>query len=99
MVDPAPHPVTVTLQALANGDAGAAERLLPQVYEELRRLARGRMARLAPGQTLQPTALVHEAFLRVVGDGDSQWDNRGHFFGAAAQAMRDILVEQHRRRM
>jgi len=76
----------------------AAEKLLPLVYDELRKLAQARMAHLAPGQTLQPTALVHEAYMRIVGDADPGWDHRGHFFGAAAQAMRDILVEQARRR-
>ncbi len=90
--------VTVILEAAARGDAKAASRLLPLVYTELRRLARGRMGRLSPGQTLQPTALVHEAYLRVVGDADPGWDGRGHFFAAAAQAMRQIIVEQARRK-
>ncbi len=68
------------------------------IYEELRELARARMARLPPGQTLQPTALVHEAYLRVVGSTDAGWDSRGHFFAAAAQAMRNIIVDQARRK-
>ena len=77
---------------------GSSEDLLPQVYEELRRLARARLAREAPGLTLQPTALVHEAYLRLAGDGkDRRWDRRGHFFAAAAIAMRRILVERARR--
>ncbi len=77
---------------------GSSDDLLPQVYDELRRLARARLAREAPGLTLQPTALVHEAYLRIVGDGRSQrWDRRGHFFAAAAIAMRRILVERARR--
>jgi RNA polymerase sigma factor (TIGR02999 family) len=72
--------------------------LLPVVYEELRRLAAVLSGQLPPGQTLQPTALVHEAYLRLVGDRDPGWENRRHFFGAAAQAMRNILVEQARRK-
>src|SRR5947209_6139650 len=76
-----------------------ADDLLPLVYDELRTLAAGWLAREAPGQTLQPTALVHEAYLRLVGDGaDTQWNGRRHFFAAAAQAMRRILVENARRR-
>ena len=75
---------------------GAA--LLPVVYAELRRLAIALSGRLPPGQTLQPTALVHEAYLRLVGDQDPGWNGRRHFFGAAARAMRDILVEQARRK-
>lgn len=90
--------VTSVLQAAARGDTKAAAELLPLVYEDLRRLARSRMARLKPGQTLQPTALVHEAYLRVAGEMDPRWDGRGHFFGAAARAMRDILVDQARRK-
>ncbi len=91
-----PEQVTEVLAAMARGEADAAERLLPLVYSELRALARARMARERPGQTLQPTALVHEAYLRLVGDRVS-WENRAHFFGAAAQAMRRILVERARR--
>ncbi len=94
----APGAVTRILKAAVDGDRDAASRLLPMVYEELRRLARARMANLAPGQTLQPTALVHEAYLRVIGTEDPGWDGRGHFFGAAAQAMRDIVVEAARRK-
>ena len=76
----------------------SADELLPLVYEELRVLARSRLARERPGQTLQPTALVHEAWMRLVGDEDPGWNGRGHFFGAAALAMRRILVEQARRK-
>lgn len=94
----APGQVTQILEAVGAGDAQAAEQLLPLVYEELRRLAAARMANEAPGQTLQPTALVHEAWLRLVGDGDRQWNSRGHFFSAAAEAMRRILVENARRK-
>jgi RNA polymerase sigma factor (TIGR02999 family) len=92
-------PVTRILQDAAKGDADAAEDLLPLVYDELRRLARARLRKLAPGQTMQATALVHEAYLRLVQPCDPGWDSRGHFFAAAAQAMRDILVEQARRKM
>ena len=92
------HPVTLVLRAAANGDRDAASKLLPLVYEELRKLARARMAKLAPGQTLQPTSLVHEAYLRVIGTADPGWDGRGHFFASAARAMRDILVDQARRK-
>lgn len=84
---------------MAAGDARASNELLPLVYEELRRLARSQMARESAGQTLQPTALVHEAYLRLVrsGDGqDSRWEGRGHFFASAALAMRRILVERAR---
>ncbi len=91
--------VTRILDAIGQGDAGAAAQLLPLVYDELRRRAAQRMAQEKPGQTLQPTALVHEAYLRLVGHGDErQWDSRGHFFVAAAEAMRRILVEQARRK-
>jgi RNA polymerase sigma factor (TIGR02999 family) len=79
-------------------DRQPAAALLPIVYEELRRLAAALAGRLPPGQTLQPTALVHEAYLRLVGDRDPGWNGRRHFFGAAARAMRDILVEQARRK-
>ncbi len=89
--------VTLALKAAA-GDRQAAAELLPLIYDDLRQLARARMARLAPGQTLQPTALVHEAYARVIGGGDPGWDGRGHFFAAAAQAMRNILVDQARRK-
>lgn len=86
------------LQAAASGDEQSAARLLPVVYHELRRLASSRLARTPEGNTLQPTALVHEAYLRLIGTGDPGWQGRGHFFGAAARAMRDILVEQTRRK-
>src|SRR5262249_11607190 len=90
--------VTQVLADLAQGDAHAAGRLLPLVYEELRKLAAARMAEEAPGNTLNATALVHEAYLRLVGPEDAaRWDNRGHFFAAAAEAMRRILVEAARR--
>jgi RNA polymerase sigma factor (TIGR02999 family) len=91
--------VTRILDAIAQGDQGAAAGLLPLVYDELCRLAAARLAREAPGHTLQPTALVHEAYLRLVGTADEQhWNSRGHFFGAAAAAMRRILVESARRK-
>jgi RNA polymerase sigma factor (TIGR02999 family) len=83
---------------VANGDKKAAAELLPLLYGELRRLAVSRMAKLPPGNTLQPTALVHDAYLRLVGDGDPGWDGRGHFFASAAEAMRQLLVEQARRK-
>ena len=92
------QPVTELLQAAQAGDAGAAERLLAVVYKELHQLARARMAHLPPGQTLQPTALVHEAYLRLSDKSDVAWESRQHFFFAAARAMRDILVEQARRK-
>jgi RNA polymerase sigma factor (TIGR02999 family) len=89
--------VTRILSAIEQGDPQAAEQLLPLVYDELRRLAASKMTREAPGQTLQATALVHEAYLRLLGgDHAQQWNNRGHFFGAAAEAMRRILVERAR---
>src|SRR4051794_23416978 len=91
--------VTRLLDAAAAGDPHAADRLLPLVYDELRRLAAQRPAPQPPGQTLQPTALVHEAYLRLVGGGDEPgWNSRGHFFAAAAESMRRILVESARRR-
>jgi RNA polymerase sigma factor (TIGR02999 family) len=90
--------ITRVLESAQNGEPGAAEELLPLVYEELRRLAAHKMANEAAGQTLQPTALVHEAWLRLVGDQNQQWHGRGHFFGAAAEAMRRILVENGRRK-
>ena len=90
--------VTRILNSIEQGDPKAADELLPLVYEELRKLAAARMAQEAPGQTLQPTALVHEAWLRLVGDANPQFDGRGHFFAAAAEAMRRILVERARRR-
>jgi RNA polymerase sigma factor (TIGR02999 family) len=91
--------VTQLLDAVAAGDRRAAADLLPLVYDELRKLAAARMAEEKPGDTLQPTALVHEAYLRLVGVADmSRWDHRGHFFAAAAEAMRRILVEAARRK-
>ena len=90
--------VTQVLQAIQRGDGRASEELLPLVYNEMRQLAAARMAREAAGQTLQPTALVHEAWLRMVGAGERTWQNRAHFFGAAAEAMRRILVENARRK-
>ncbi len=95
---PAVSEVTRILDSVAQGDSKAAEELLPLVYEELRHLAGAKMANEAPGQTLQPTALVHEAWLRLVGSGPQQWNSRGHFFGAAAEAMRRILIERARKR-
>src|SRR6185369_3579245 len=89
--------VTQLLQAATQGDAGAAEQILPLVYDELRQLAARRVAQEMPGQTLEPTALVHEAYLRLVPD-KRAWDNRGHFFAAAAEAMRRILVDNARRK-
>ena len=89
--------ITQLLSAIDQGDPRAAEQLLPLVYGELRRLAARKMAHEAPGQTLQATALVHEAYLRLLdGAPDGQWNSRGHFFGAAAEAMRRILVERAR---
>ena len=91
--------VTQLLSSAAAGDPHAAAELLPLVYDELRKLAAARMAEEKPGQTLQATALVHEAYLRLVGgDAASQWNGRGHFFAAAAEAMRRILVENARRK-
>ncbi len=90
--------VTRILEAIQHGDGKAGDELLPLVYEELRKLAAHKMANEMPGQTLQPTALVHEAYLRLVGSGQEQWSGRGHFFAAAAEAMRRILVENARRK-
>jgi RNA polymerase sigma factor (TIGR02999 family) len=91
--------VTQILQQIDAGDPSAAEQLLPLVYDELRKLAAARMAREAPGHTLQPTELVHEAYLRLVSSESApHWDNRGHFFAAAAEAMRRILVESARQK-
>ena len=88
--------VTRIINAIEQGDKGAAEKLLPLVYEQLRVLAAQKMAQEKPGQTLQATALVHEAYLRLLGSEDGGWDNRGHFFKAAAEAMRRILIEKAR---
>jgi len=90
--------VTLMLEAVDRGEASASTDLLPLVYNELRRHAAGRMAHEAAGQTMQPTALVHEAWLRMVGHGDGHWQNRAHFFGAAVEAMRRILIENARRK-
>ncbi len=91
--------VTQILSQIESGDPSAAEGLLPLVYDELRRLATARLTQESPGQTLQPTALVHEAYLRLVDVKEPQhWNSRGHFFAAAAEAMRRILVEQARRK-
>jgi RNA polymerase sigma factor (TIGR02999 family) len=86
------------LEAIQQGDPKAAEELLPLVYGELRKLAAHKMAGEAPGQTLQPTALVHEAWLRLVGNEEAKFANQAHFFSAAAEAMRRILVENARRK-
>src|SRR5205807_8273319 len=92
--------VTRSLSAIEQGDPHAAEQLLPLVYDELRKLAAQKVAQEKPGQTLQPTALVHEAYLRLVeGDRAPHWNGRGHFFAAAAEAMRRILVDQARRKL
>lgn len=91
--------VTSILSQIESGDPSAAEQLLPLVYEELRKLAAARLAQEKPGQTLQATALVHEAYLRLVGSGNGKsWNSRGHFFGAAAEAMRRILLNRARDR-
>jgi RNA polymerase sigma factor (TIGR02999 family) len=91
--------VTRILDRAQRGEGKAAEELLPLVYDELRKLAAAKLSDEAPGQTLQPTALVHEAWLRLVGSGSERWDHRGHFFGAAAEAMRRILIERARKRL
>ena len=90
--------VTRILDAIEKGDPKATDELLPLVYQELRKLAAHKMAKEAPGQTLQPTALVHEAYLRLVGIEDQKWAGRAHFFGAAAEAMRRILIDNARRK-
>jgi RNA polymerase sigma factor (TIGR02999 family) len=90
--------ITRILQRIDQGDSGAAEVLLPLVYDELRRLAASKMARESLGQTLQPTALVHEAWMRLGGDQQPAWANRAHFFSVAAEAMRRILIDQARRK-
>ncbi len=92
-----PRAVTQLLDAAAAGELGATDALLPVVYEELRRLAGALMSKERPGQTLQPTALVHEAYLKLIGSADLSWQNRAHFFGAAARAMRQILIDRARR--
>lgn len=98
MADQPAGEVTRVLKAAADGDSKAAAELLPLVYAQLRGLARAQMGKTPPGNTLQPTALVHEAYLRVVGKEDPSWNSQGHFFAAAAQAMRQILVDQARRK-
>src|SRR2546430_16129518 len=90
--------VTRILHSVESGDAKAADQLLPLVYDELRKLAAHKMVNESPGQTLQPTALVHEAWLRLVGSEQRTWQNRAHFFGAAAEAMRRILIDRARRK-
>jgi len=90
--------LTRILAAIEQGDARAADELLPMVYEELRRLAAQKMSQERPGQTLQATALVHEAYIRLVGSDDRDWSGRTHFFAAAAEAMRRILIENARRK-
>jgi len=90
--------VTRILNAIKQGDTRAADKLLPLVYEELRHLAAQKLSNEPPGQTLQATALVHEAYVRLVGVHDQNWDSRGHFFTAAAEAMRRILIDNARRK-
>jgi RNA polymerase sigma factor (TIGR02999 family) len=90
--------ITLMLKAVGRDERKASEDLLPLVYEELRRLAAARMALEAAGQTLQPTALVHEAWMQLAGAGERSWQNRAHFFGAAADAMRRILIDKARRK-
>jgi RNA polymerase sigma factor (TIGR02999 family) len=90
--------ITHILHVIETGDAKAADELLPLVYEELRKLAAYKMANESPNQTLQPTALVHEAWLRLTGNENVKWDGRAHFFGAAAEAMRRILIDNARRK-
>lgn len=91
-----PSQITRLLEAASQGQSGATEKLLPLVYDELRRVAGGLMSRERPGLTLQPTALVHEAYLRLLGSQELTWQNRAHFFGAAATAMRRILIDRAR---
>jgi RNA polymerase sigma factor (TIGR02999 family) len=93
-----PDDVTVILNAASRGDAAALDQLVPLLYGELRQVARRAMARTPPGQSLQPTALVHEAWIRLVGKESATWENRRHFFFAAARAMHDVLVERARAR-
>lgn len=98
MPDPTPAAIEDAIRSVRDGRPRASEELLPLVYEHLRRLARARMAKVPPGNTLQPTALVHEAYLRLSSSKDPAWDGRGHFFAAASEAMRQILVDQARRK-
>jgi len=95
---PAPHDITQLLNQWGNGDQAALDRLMPLVYAELRRMARRHMNQQRPGHTLQTTALIHEAYMRVAGDSGKQWENRTHFFGVAAKAMRCVLVDHARSR-
>lgn len=97
-MSPTDNQVTRLLADIAGGRAQASEELMPLVYTELRRLARGRLAGDRGNASLQPTALVHEVYVRLVGDADYRWDNRGHFFASAAEAMRRIMIERVRRR-
>ena len=99
-MDPAPvtDEITRILAEIERGDGGATDRLFPLVYQELRRLAKARMASEPAGMTLQPTALVHEVYLRLAGETGAAWQGRAHFFAAAAEAMRRILIDHARRR-
>ncbi len=90
--------ITLLLQAIKDGDAAAVDKIFPLVYAELRKLAAAQMTKERPGHTLQTTALVHEAWLRLGGEVNANWNGRGHFFGAAAEAMRRILVDHARRK-
>ncbi|HEY2796416.1 MAG TPA: sigma-70 family RNA polymerase sigma factor [Thermoanaerobaculia bacterium] len=98
MTEAAPPAVTALLQEWSRGDSGALERLTPIVYEELRRIAAGYMRKERPGHTLQATALVNEAYVRLIGQKRVSWQNRAHFFGIAAQLMRRVLIDHARRR-
>jgi RNA polymerase sigma factor (TIGR02999 family) len=98
MTKPSPQDVTQWLIAWSQGDQAALDRLMPLVYDELHRMAKRHMARQQPGHTLQTTALIHEAYLRLVGQPAKQWQNRAHFFAVAAQAMRHVLVDYARSR-
>ena len=90
--------VTLIIQAVAKGEASATDDLLPVIYSDLKRLASSRLANERAGHTLQPTALVHEAYMRLVGSNSDTWENRAHFYGAAAEAMRRILIDHARRK-
>ena len=98
MMTPSPEEVSQLLVAWSNGDQAALDKLMPLVYDELHRLAKRYMARQQPGHTLQTTALIHEAYLRLVGQPAKRWQNRAHFFAVAAQAMRHVLVDYARSR-
>jgi RNA polymerase sigma-70 factor (ECF subfamily) len=95
---PAPQHITQLLNEWGNGDQAALDHLMPLVYAELRRMARRHMNQQRPGHTLQTTALIHEAYMRLAGDSGKQWENRAHFFGVAAKAMRCVLVDHARSR-